>query len=344
MTIKFKEEDFIRILKKTGLNEKEALIYFELINQGSRGSTVYELDHQFDHVLKRTTIYSILRKLIDKGYIKESPRSKTVKKATIFIAVKPEEFFNKIITEKQEVLNSINELKDKYLDYFDFIYRRGMEYSLDDLDDTIRKYLKPLVEKGWKIISFFLKEKVPMFEYSVYDCMLQIPEAKYLKESSFHLFLFDYDIEKDTNAFNFFIRGMKNETKEILSHFTDIKEYKLEDIKLEFFKRTYPDFNISIKFKDMKKSRFFEDIITNIKTYWKEGEKRKYRTIKLEENKEVSDVYEREFLPDESFDIWKAVIIPIKNKLFFLWAESHEFLKEFIESIFIIEKIPINVK
>ena len=39
------------------------------------------------------------------------------------------------------------------------------------------------------------------------------------------------------------------------------------------------------------------------------------------------------------FEIGKAVIIPIKNKLFYLWAESNQILSEIISPIIKIEKI-----
>ena len=40
---------------------------------------------------------------------------------------------------------------------------------------------------------------------------------------------------------------------------------------------------------------------------------------------------------DEFYDIGKALIIPIKNKIFYLWGESDNILKELIEPIIIYE-------
>lgn len=40
-----------------------------------------------------------------------------------------------------------------------------------------------------------------------------------------------------------------------------------------------------------------------------------------------------------TIEIWQAVSIPVCNKLFFLWAESHKLLKMMIEPIFKIEGI-----
>ena len=66
-----KEEKFVRALEKSGLNYNEALVYFSLIKLGQKGATVYELDHHFTPFLKRTTIYSILHKLIELGCVRE---------------------------------------------------------------------------------------------------------------------------------------------------------------------------------------------------------------------------------------------------------------------------------
>ena len=58
-----KEEEYIQILQKIGLNHSDATLYFALLKEGPKGSTVYELVNHFEGNLKRTTIYSILRKL-----------------------------------------------------------------------------------------------------------------------------------------------------------------------------------------------------------------------------------------------------------------------------------------
>ena len=111
---------------------------------------------------------------------------------------------------------------------------------------------------------------------------------------------------------------------------------------MEFFQRTFPGYNISIKFEDLKKSRFFEDIVTAVKSHWNEGDRRKHPPINLEEIKEPGELFEKEIITNDSLDIWKAVIISIKNKLFFLWAESYDFLKEMVQSVFSVEKIAFN--
>ncbi len=339
-----KEEKFIRALEKSGLNYNEALVYFSLIKLGQKGATVYELDHHFTPFLKRTTIYSILRKLIELGCVREGEQNQGSRKVTLFIANKPEEYYDKIILKKQEELDTLKKLKEKYLDYFSIIYQEGMEYNIEELDEFIQPYLKPLVKKGWSITSYIFKKEVPLFEYNVYDCMLKSPNAKYLKENSFHLFLFENNIEKDTTSQKFFIKGLRNKTREIISYFSDIKEYKLEDKELTFYNKTYPGFNLTVKLNDLKNSKFFDEVIDGIRSYWKKGDIGEHLAKNSKDLQEQINNREKALLSTDSIDIWKAVIIPIQNKLFFLWAESYEILKEMVEPIFIIEKIPLNSK
>ena len=337
-----KEEEFIRALEKSGLNYNEALVYFSLIKLGQKGATVYDLDHHFTPFLKRTTIYSILRKLIELGCVSEGKQKQGSRKVRLFIANKPEEFYDKIILEKEAELDILKDLKEKFLDYFNIIYQEGMEYLLEELDDFIQPYLRPLVEKGWKITSYLIKKEVPLFEYTVYDCMLKSPNAKYLKENSFHLFLFDDNIEKDITSLQFFIKGLKSKTHEIVSYFSDIKEYILEDKKFEFYNKTYPGFNLTVKLEDLKNSKFFDEVINGIRSYWKKGDIGEHLATTSKDYQEQNSNHKKELITEDSLDIWKAVIIPIQNKLFFLWAESYEILKEMVEPIFIIEKIPFK--
>jgi len=339
-----KEENLIRVLEKSGLNYNEALVYFSLIKLGQNGATVYELDHHFTPFLKRTTIYSILRKLIELGCVREGEQKKGSRKVSLFIANRPEKYYDKIITEKEQELNLLKDLKEKYSDYFDILYQDGMEYLIEEIDELIQPYLKSLVDKGWRITSYLVKKEIPLFEYIVYDCMLKSPNAKYLKESSFHLFLFDDNIEKDTTSLKFFIKGLKNKTHEIVSYFSDIKEYQLDDMNMKFFNKTYPGFNLTVKLEDLKKSKFFDEVIDGIRSYWKKGDIGDHLAKKTKETHKITGDQEKEILTENSLNIWKAVIIPTQNKLFFLWAESYEILKEMIEPIFIIEKIPFNTK
>ncbi|MHA2256754.1 MAG: hypothetical protein ACXACO_02105 [Promethearchaeota archaeon] len=141
--------------------------------------------------------------------------------------------------------------------------------------------------------------------------MLFAPHARILKDCSFHLFTFGYDIQNDKNALGFFSQSLKRKTKEMKSYFFDIKQIQLLEEEVEFFNNTFPSYKMQIKTNDLKNSKYFS-----------------------EELKEGIDVEKSSY-----FEIGKAVIIPIKNKLFYLWAESNQILSEIIEPIIKIEKL-----
>ncbi|MFX0070675.1 MAG: helix-turn-helix domain-containing protein [Candidatus Hermodarchaeota archaeon] len=315
MKEKNKEKGYIEILKKTGLNEKEALIYLTLLKSGPKGNIVKDLNHFL--TIERTTIYSVLRKLIELGYVKEAEASKSSNKATTFIAIEPSKFFEKLIVEKQKELNEFQNLKKKYLDQLQFVYQNGIIYEYKDLDPFIQPYIKPLLDMGWKIVSYYKKREMPAFNYLVYDCMLLAPNAKIIKVNSFHIFVFDYNIQEDKNALRFFINGIKKITKEIVLTNTDLKDVELLEDEIIVFGNRYPSIKININPQDLK---LLGDYFLGL----------------LEEVKENSENESEEFN-----DVFKSVILPLKNKIFFLWAESIEFLEEMAASIFDIENIQV---
>ncbi|MFX1392059.1 MAG: helix-turn-helix domain-containing protein [Promethearchaeota archaeon] len=301
-----KEKKFIEILEETGLSYNEALVYFALIKSGKKGSIVKELDHELP--IKRTNIYSILNKLMKLGYVEEAGQAEKSKNATIFISFEPKKFINHLIEKKKIELNKLIKIKDTYSNDLQTIYQEGMQFTFDELDQFIQPYFKPLLKKGWKIKSYVVRSGMPMFHYEVYDCMLYSPKSKYIKDNSFHLFIFDYDIESDENALTFFINSLKKKTREMKSFFFDIKEFKLIDDKMSLSHKTYPVFKMEVKIEQLKNSVYFENISNQIK----------------EKNSE------------EYYEIGKAVIIPIGNKLFYLWAETDGILKEMAAPIFMI--------
>ena len=343
MSWRDKENNFINVLEKTGLNHNEARIYFELLKHGIRGTTAYDLDHHFEEI-KRTTIYSILKKLIALGCIREKTSSKAPKKATVFVGVEPETYFDFLISSKKEELRFLEELKEKNIEYFEMIYSSGLEYDIKDVDSVMLPYLEPLMETGWNISSYYLKEDVPVFgysifdtmlnppKYSVYDIMLTPPKFKLLKDSSFHLFIFNFEIENDENALKFFIDSLKKQTLEIISFFSDIKEYVYEEVPLDLFNTQFTGLSLKIKKRDLGK--IFKDIKSKIRVYWDEDDERRHfdTDSNIIDEQSISD-------PNEQIDVWKAVIIPIKNKIFFLWSESLDLLKKMAKPIFLVENL-----
>jgi predicted DNA-binding transcriptional regulator len=308
------ENKFINILEETGLNYNEALVYFTLIKSGMKGNIVKELNHVLS--IQRTNMYSILHKLIKFGCVKEGGQAEKAKNATIFIANEPKNYIDILIEEKQNELEKLKDIKLKYSNSLQTIFQEGMEVPYEEIDSFIKPYFKPLLKKGWKIKSYIIRKEMSMFDYDVYDCMLYSPQTKLLKDNSFHIFIFDYNIENNESALKFFSQGLKRKTRDMKSYFFDIKDFQLIDDEIEFYKKTYPIFKMMVKVKDLKNSKYFESISKDLK-----------KTL----NNQSKEFYE----------IGKAVILPIREKLFYLWAESDEILKEMVEPIFRVEKIPI---
>ena len=289
------EEEYIQILEQIGLNRSDATLYFALLKEGPKGSTVYDLVHHFEGNLKRTTIYSILRKLINMGCVMEGKIKDNERNATIFIAIQPKTFFKKLIAQKEKEVENLKRIEETHVEYLDLLYQKGGEYLLKDINEILHPYLKPLVNKGWKITSFSQTKGMPMFEYEVYDIMFRPKRFHYINEVSFHAFLFDYDIEHDENGLAFFIRGLKKKTNEIIQHFSQLKEYTLEDTRLTFFNKTYSGFHLLVKIEELKRSKYYEKIPDQVRAYWKEEEDVEHVKIKSREKiKEERDYKTRD--------------------------------------------------
>ena len=300
-----KEKHLVEIIQEFGLSYNEALVYFTLIKYGEKGCIVKELDHELP--IKRTNIYSILYRLLQLDCIEEAGQAEKSKNATIFKAKNPQNFISKLIKDKKSELETLQNIKNYHVKDLQSIYQEGIEFSFDELDPIIQPYFKPLLQKGWKIKSYIVRKGSPMFNYEVYDCMLYCPQSKYIKDNSFHLFIFDYDIENDENALTFFVNNLKKKTRETKSFFFDIKEFKLINDKIILNNKTYSIFKMKIKVNQLKDSVYFKNI-----------------SCELDEHN--SDAY---------FEIGKALIIPFGNKLFYLWAESDDILNELATPIFI---------
>ena len=228
--IVIKENEIVELLENIGLTRNQALVYFALMKAGNKGSIVRELDHALD--IKRTNIYPILNDLIELGCVRESGQAEKSKNATIFTAYDPVEFLEHLIQKKHAEIDRLMEIKQIHSTVLQTIFKKGIEVKLDEIDSGLRPYFISLIDSGWKIQSYIERKELALFNYQVYDCLLRAPNAKYLKDCSFHLFIFDYNIERDKNALEFFTQGLKRKTKEMKSYFYDIKQIQLIDDKL----------------------------------------------------------------------------------------------------------------
>ena len=147
-----------RVLEKLGINrigisEDEAKVYLALLRKSDRGEKIGNLDKELN--LKRTHIYRIIDRLIDKNWVEEISK---VPKGAQFYAARPIiEMLNKIIKEKEEEI--------KILQGFKLILGEGSKngWKIDTLDSNGLK--KPFDLNIQEIIGFEKDSGIVIFEY-----------------------------------------------------------------------------------------------------------------------------------------------------------------------------------
>ncbi len=288
-------EEFTRALQITGLTYEEALIYFTLIKHGKEGTYVRDLDYHLS--IERTTIYSILNRLIEKECVKVTKKSEAPKKAKTFVATNPTVFIDKILREKKQKVKEIEIMRLNFADKLEEIFLKSMEYSLEDIDEFLKPYLEPLILKGWKVIEQLVEKSKRNYMFEIYDCTLITPKAKYVKDCGFLVVNFDYVVETDKNTLNFMIDLLKKVGKEqVLNKGIGVKDVNISDSQIEFYNKKYHSFKV--------------------KFLWP--------------------------YTDEYQELTKSVVLPTNSKIFFLWAETHEIVKEMVDVIFNVENIQIS--
>ncbi|MFX1340009.1 MAG: helix-turn-helix domain-containing protein [Promethearchaeota archaeon] len=303
-----KEVTFINSLLRMDLNYEEAQIYFNLLKYGKSGSIVRKLREDLPFI-ERTTLYSILRRLIEKNCVMESSSSKKSQKLKTFIATAPEEYFNKIFLKKKQEFEDLQEIKNNILDNLQKIYTRGLEIFIEDLDPSTLPYFQPLIDNGWKIKTQKINKGLNILGGEMYyEYHIQPPNNFEKKIESVGLILSIYDsvIENNDVILKFIFKQIKKSIKQI--HKGDFNDINLLDNKIELFGNKFS--SLIIKARDQKSKVFLE--------------------------------------------FGKTAILPIKNKLFFIWEElihdqkgyneieQENVLKEIVSAIFEVEKISIK--
>lgn len=310
MTNEKNESFYIDNLQKLDLNEEEALIYFTLIKHGKLGTIARKLNEEL-YSIERTRIYSILRKLNEKGCIIEGPPSEDARKPKTYIAEEPVKYFNKIYNQIEKRLEELDNFNENILEDISNLYTSGLEISPDDLDSTILPYFKPLLKKGWKVKSQKIEKGINLLGGDLYyEYQLQLPKDSYKKIDllGFLISIFDSDIEKDDITLKFFINQLKKIIKQM--HQADFHDIKISDGEIEFIGKKFP--SIIIKAKEKKSQTYIE--------------------------------------------FGGTVVLPIKNKIFFIWEELqqdnvefdkeelHNLLEEMVELILRVEGISFQKK
>ncbi|TXT66176.1 MAG: putative Sugar-specific transcriptional regulator TrmB [Promethearchaeota archaeon] len=284
-------EDYIKSLEKMGLNEEEAKVYFTLINHGKRGTYVRDLTKHLS--INRTTLYSIVNRLIEYGCVTESDESNAPKNAKTFIAINPKLYFEKILSQKRKKLIELEDISDRIGLKLQELYLKSMEFSQGEIDDYLKPYISPLIKKGWKVIAHVVEKSQITYGFEAYDCLLYNPNAKMVNDAGFMIFKYDFNVENDEETLKYMYKMLKMKAEEeIMNKELGITDIKLIEAEISLNNKKYQGFRPQFKFKD--KEAFIE--------------------------------------------LTEMVILPIKDKIFSLWAESHDYIEEMAQVVFSVEK------
>lgn len=302
------ENAIIESLQKLDLNYEEAQIYFNLLKYGKSGTIVRKLREDLPFI-ERTTLYSILRRLIEKSCVKEISSSNKSQKLKTFVAKAPADFFNKIFSKKKQEFEELQEIKTNVLNKIQEIYKKGWELSPEDLDPFILPYFQSLIENGWKINSQKINKGLNIFGgEQFYEYHIQPPNniEKKIDTTGLIISIYDSEIENDEITLKFVLKQIKKSIKQL--HEGDFNNMNILIDEIELFGNEFS--SLIIKAKDIKSNSLLE--------------------------------------------FGKTAILPIKNKLFFIWeelihdqkgynkVEQENVLKEIVKAILDVEKISIK--
>ena len=279
-------EEFISALQKFGLSFNEAIVYYYLIQHGKKGTFVKDLKSHTK--LERTTIYSILNRLLETGCVVEGRNSDAPKQAKVFVATSPEIYTEKILQYKQKELVKLKEVKESVIDRLEALFLQNMEFSFELVDNYVKPFLNPLIERGWKVLEYIAEKSTITHGFEAYDCTLLNPNAKIVKDAGFMIFKYEHEVEKDDNTLNYMYSLLKRKGREeILNKGIGVKELKLNESEIKIKGKKYKGFIPEFKFEDSNG--------------W--------------------------------IQMTEMVMIPQNDKIFSLWAETHEHILEMVQGI-----------
>jgi len=307
------DDKIISALQEIGLKFEESLIYRTLVKYGQKGTTVRTL--LGDITIKRTTIYSILQRLTEQGIIFEKKTSETNSMAKYFSCLEPSKLYDQIISKKKEKLKKIEEeqiiftktLQDEYLNKKNVLF--------EDLDPFIQPYFKTLLEKKW-IISSQLTEKT--FSCDIYEYHVNTPKiSRFLPYRVFDVYVFDENI-------------IKNIT---LKENFDLNATVVPDnssFLQEYLKNNTMNYMIYFFLKRMEKRIPYDDMLRR---------NDRYKSLKIQEGK--IELFGKTYtsIVFEKIEFIRSVFFLIRNKIYFLWAEKIEILKEMFENVLKVENL-----
>jgi len=238
------KEDLIQKLQDFALSSDEAKVYLKLLKKGAQGEFAGIIKSEFDYI-GRTTLYAILKRLNKKGWIEIID---ILPKRTKFVARPPFVVLNEYIAKKEEELEK---LKEKHLfigDRLEKIYqeqeKEKMELTIETVYPAAKKFLKPLFENNWKVISEVIEESEAL-ERTVFDYELQGPKG-FHRNAGLIIFEYNRDVENDENLAQSALNLLRSKTEyELRIHgipgFEDVK-FVDEEIQTYFGSQVYLKF------------------------------------------------------------------------------------------------------
>lgn len=208
-----------RVLEKlgfyrVGLSEDDAKVYLALLRKGEKGEKVGNLDKELD--LKRTHIYRIIDRLIEKDWVDKL--AKTPTGAQYYTARPLTDLLDNLIREKKEEIKVLEGLK---------------LIITEDL------------ENGWKIISDAEKDQKSQFDLDIQEIIGN--------EKDFGIVIYEYDrmIKGEENLDKVKLRIYSKKLETIINERKEIGKLKdLADVKVkEIDIQNYVGSELCVRFK-----------------------------------------------------------------------------------------------
>lgn len=243
----FITKENVNHIQNFGLSVEEAKVYLSLIRRGTRGEVVGKIKDELE--IGRTTIYAIMERLSEKGWVNAEEISKDPRRIK-YVANTPFEIFRRIIQNNETHLKTMKQSSLFIGDSLDKIYQGAKKLNIDTIHSGAYKYLKPLLDQNFKVKSEVIEHSEdPEYRLS-YDYELKGPKGM-PKDCGLIIFEYSHNIEEEKNLIKEASEIFKSKTdyeirRDKIPGFEDVK---IEDTKFGEFIGT----NILIKLKFKKK-------------------------------------------------------------------------------------------
>jgi predicted transcriptional regulator len=251
-----RKNSLIDSLQKMDLNYEEAQIYYTLLKYGKKGTIIRKLREELP-IIERTTLYSILKRLIEKGCIKEGSSSVNYKKLKNFIASEPTEYFNKFFLKKKQEFEELQDIKTKTLKGLQNLYEKGLEITDEELDPFIIPYIHSLLNKGWIIQTQKINKGINMFGSNLYYEYHILPPKELEKKITrlgIIISLYNTEEENDEITLKFVLKQFKKIITEF--HQGDFNNFNILESKIELLGKKFP--SLLIKATEKKSNIYLE--------------------------------------------------------------------------------------